>query len=154
MNGRLLELDVPPVLAGGACFVPAKAVWEALGARVSWDAARREVVVTREGLVLRLPIEPEVADSRPAAGQKTLPRRHVAYLNGERRDFAVLAAAYAPGASFPEPALRVVQGRLMLPVRLAAGLFGARVGWDAEALKVKVWVGLGSRSQERHILER
>ncbi|MGB9885640.1 MAG: stalk domain-containing protein [Moorellales bacterium] len=154
VNGRPLELDVPPVLAGGACFVPAKAVWEALGARVVWDAARREVVATAEGLTLRVPIEPEVVDSRSAAGQKTLPRRYVAYLNGERRDLAALAAACAPGASFPEPALRVVQGRLLLPVRLAAGLLGARAEWEAVGLKVKVWAGPGSGSRGRQALGR
>jgi hypothetical protein len=152
VNGRLLELDALPALVGGTCFVPAKAVWEALGARVRWDAARREVVVTREGLTMRVPIEPELVESHSSAGQKTLGRRHVAYLNGERRELALLAATYAPGASFPEPALRVVQGRLLLPVRLAAGLLGARAEWEAVGLKVKVWAGPGSGSRETHIL--
>lgn len=95
--------------------------------------------MAKDGLTLRLPLDPAAVVARdPATGQETVRRRYVAYLNGERRDLAGLAAAYSPGDSAPEPALRVAGGRLLLPVRLAAGLFGVRAEWDAAGLSVDV----------------
>jgi hypothetical protein len=123
----------------GTCFVPARAVWEALGAAVAWDAARREAVVSRDGLVLRLPVDAvAVAEPDPVTGREALKYRHVAYLNGERRDLSALEAAYIPGGRVPEVALRVVSGRILLPVRFAAGLLGAEVYWDGGARKVRL----------------
>lgn len=133
VNGHLLELDVPPELVAGTCFVPARAVWEALGAAVAWDAARREAVVSGAGLVLRLPVDPvDTAGPGPVAGH------HMAYLNGERRDLSALEAAYIPGGRVPEVPLRLVGGRILLPVRFVAGLLGAEVRWNGEAWKVCV----------------
>ncbi|MGB9803908.1 stalk domain-containing protein [Desulfofundulus sp.] len=143
VNGRSLELEVPPELIAGSCFVPAREVWETLGAAVTWDANRREVVVVKDGLTLRLPVDPvTITEDDPASGQKTLRHRHVAYLNGEHRDLSALAAAYTPGGRAPEVALRITGGRVLLPVRLVAGVLGAKVKWNDEEWKVGITSGI------------
>lgn len=143
VNGRPLELEVPPELSAGSCFVPAREVWEALGAAVTWDANRREVVVGKDGLTLRLLVDPvAIVEDDPAIGQKTLRYRYVAYLNGERRDLSALAAVYTPGGRAPEVALRIIDGRLLLPVRLVAGVLGAKVKWNNKEWKVGITSGI------------
>lgn len=44
-NGEEVTLDVPPVIADGRTLVPVRAVAEAYGAFVDWDAANRTVVI-------------------------------------------------------------------------------------------------------------
>ncbi|MBS3985495.1 MAG: copper amine oxidase N-terminal domain-containing protein, partial [Selenomonadales bacterium] len=40
-NGQYMNLDVPPVIQGGRTLVPFRAIFEALGATVSWNDATR-----------------------------------------------------------------------------------------------------------------
>lgn len=46
VGGRVVILDVPPVLVGDRTLVPARFVSEALGAAVAWDPATRTVSIT------------------------------------------------------------------------------------------------------------
>ena len=143
VDGRPLELDVPPELIAGSCFVPAREVWEALGATVTWDANHREVLVVKDGVTLRLPVDPvAVVEPDPVTGREVSRYRHVAYLNGVRHDLSALVAAYTPGGRFPEVALRITGGRLLLPVRLVAGVLGAKVKWNGEEWKVGITSGI------------
>ncbi len=43
LNGQLLSFDQPPVIVGGRTLVPMRAIFEALGASISWDAGTRMV---------------------------------------------------------------------------------------------------------------
>ncbi|MDZ4042371.1 MAG: ABC transporter substrate-binding protein [Eubacteriales bacterium] len=42
VDGQRLALDVPPVVDGGRTLVPLRAIFEALGAEVSWDEGTRK----------------------------------------------------------------------------------------------------------------
>ena len=46
VNGRIINCDVPPQNIGGRVLVPIRAVSEALGYQVSYDAGARQVLVT------------------------------------------------------------------------------------------------------------
>lgn len=46
VNGKEVVSDVPPQIIDGRTLVPARALAEALGATVTWDAEKRAVVVT------------------------------------------------------------------------------------------------------------
>lgn len=48
VNGREIHSDVPPQIIDGRTLVPARALAEALGATVGWDAEARAVVITSE----------------------------------------------------------------------------------------------------------
>jgi hypothetical protein len=45
IDGKFAWMEVAPVIVGGRTFVPLRAVGEALGAQVDWDAATRTVLI-------------------------------------------------------------------------------------------------------------
>lgn len=45
VNGRTFTIDVVPVIRAGRTFVPARFVSESLGARVTWNSAKRQVTI-------------------------------------------------------------------------------------------------------------
>ncbi len=49
-----LELDVPPVIQEGRTLVPMRAILEALGAFVHWEAGEQKVTASKEGLKLEM----------------------------------------------------------------------------------------------------
>ncbi|MBT9173790.1 MAG: hypothetical protein DDT21_02196 [Syntrophomonadaceae bacterium] len=55
LDGRALAMDVPPVVRDGRTLLPMRAIFEALGAAVEWDAATRSVTARSQGrtVVLR-----------------------------------------------------------------------------------------------------
>ena len=92
-----------PVIIQGRTMLPVRAIVEALGGTVSWDATRRAV-----GVVL---------------GAKTLEliiAKSFAVVNG-------IPVAIDPANALVVPV--IVKGRTMLPVRFVAEQLGATVGW-------------------------
>lgn len=57
VNGRVVVLDVPPMIVQSRTLVPLRFVSEAMGARVDWDAATRTVFIT-SGIVVQPPPPP------------------------------------------------------------------------------------------------
>lgn len=47
-NDEQLQLDVPPVLEKGRVLVPLRAIFEALGAVVDYDATTETIIATKE----------------------------------------------------------------------------------------------------------
>ncbi|MCG1012407.1 hypothetical protein JT739_07320 [Tepidanaerobacter sp. GT38] len=45
VNGKSMELDVPPIVKNGRVLVPIRFISEALGYDVEWDNAKRQVIV-------------------------------------------------------------------------------------------------------------
>lgn len=56
LDGRQLSFDVPPTIEQGRTLVPMRAIFEALGAEVSWDGATRTVTADREQVTVRLTV--------------------------------------------------------------------------------------------------
>ncbi len=48
VNGKTVTLDVPPRLVSSRTLVPVRAVSEGLGAKVGWDDAKQQVIITTE----------------------------------------------------------------------------------------------------------
>jgi N-acetylmuramoyl-L-alanine amidase len=61
VNGRLLQADPPPVVFEDRALVPARAVFEALGAAVDWNAETALATVTLDGTVVQLKIGSNLA---------------------------------------------------------------------------------------------
>ncbi len=49
VNGQVINSDVSPQIIDGRTMIPARALAEALGATVSWDASQNAVIVTSQG---------------------------------------------------------------------------------------------------------
>ncbi|MCX7709741.1 MAG: copper amine oxidase N-terminal domain-containing protein [Clostridia bacterium] len=54
VNGKEVVSDVPPVLKYGRTLIPVRAITNALGAEVAWDAATNTVTITKEGTVIEI----------------------------------------------------------------------------------------------------
>ncbi|MDD3925109.1 MAG: copper amine oxidase N-terminal domain-containing protein [bacterium] len=48
VNGQALSSDVPPAKIGGRIMVPLRGIFEALGAKVDWNAASRTIIANRD----------------------------------------------------------------------------------------------------------
>jgi len=56
INGAPITFDVPPQMIGGRTMVPMRAIFEALGAEVEWDAGTQTATGTKGDTVVRLTI--------------------------------------------------------------------------------------------------
>ena len=61
LNGNWMSFDVPPVIMNGRTMVPFRAIFEALGCTVSWDAETRTAKGMRNGRTVELTIDSKVA---------------------------------------------------------------------------------------------
>jgi len=68
VDGRILSLDVPPVIEEGRTLVPLRAIFETLGAEVEWDGATRTVTATKGETVIYLTI----GDKRVRVGSQVV----------------------------------------------------------------------------------
>lgn len=98
------NLDAPPVIVESRTLVPIRAVAEALGGRVSWDASTRTAIVTLGNVSLHLTIG-----------------RSTALVNGSSVPIDDANAKVVP---------LIMTGRTMLPLRFVAENLGADVQWD------------------------
>jgi len=56
IDGTKLDTDVPPVIVSGRTLVPMRAIFQALGATVSWDEATQTVTAVKGNTVISLVI--------------------------------------------------------------------------------------------------
>ncbi len=75
VNGRVVMLDVPAMIARGRTLVPLRFVSEAMGARVDWDPAA-SVVYVSSGTAQPVPVPP-IAQPAPPPAQPPAPDRTV-----------------------------------------------------------------------------
>lgn len=61
VGGELLDLDVPPLISAGRTMVPMRAIFEALGAEVSWDGNARTVKARKDGTTIVLTIDKKLS---------------------------------------------------------------------------------------------
>lgn len=98
LDGRELELDVPPEVRNERTMVPIRAVAEALGADVSWDGDTQQIHMTRAGVDVVMTLNSTAAaidgetvemDVAPYAtdGRTLIPARYVAEFFGQKVDW-------------------------------------------------------------------
>ena len=112
VNSQPIYPDVPPQNISGRIMIPARAMAEALGASVQWDAATQTVIVTTNNRAIPtqlLPLQPGYINLM-VNGQ---------YLN-------------------PDVPPQNIGGRVLVPARALAEALGASVDWDAATQTVIV----------------
>lgn len=57
VNGKELHSDVPPFIQDGATYLPARALGEALGAKVNWLSDVQTAIIIKDGHMLRLKLD-------------------------------------------------------------------------------------------------
>jgi titin len=113
VNGVKKELDAAPIIKESRTLLPIRAVIEALGGTIAWDASEQKVTITFEGTRIELWI-----------GKNT------ALVNGEYR-------LIDPGNPEVKPII-IPPGRTMLPVRFIAENLGCLVEWNPDLREVKI----------------
>ena len=112
VDGRLLRLDAPALMANGRTLVPIRTVTEALGAEVAWDGELQMVTVRLGSRVVTLSIgwnQALVTDGEQPTQTLTIDAAPV-----------------------------IVDGRTEVPLRLLAEAFGFQVDWDAGTYTVTI----------------
>ena len=108
-DAELSFSDAQPIMRNDRTFVPFRAIFEGMGASVSWDDSSHTVTANRGDRTIKLTI-----------GRKAC----VVDRAGADRSFTTDAAPFIEG------------GRTYVPVRFAAQALGAAVGWDNAAQTV------------------
>ena len=110
LNGEFIVFDdAVPEITNDRTFLPFRAVLEAIGAEVGYDAETSTVSAKRDGV-----------DMSMVLGQNTA----AVTQDGQTRTVEMDVAAY------------VKNGRTYVPVRFVAEAFGCNVGWDANSRTV------------------
>jgi photosystem II stability/assembly factor-like uncharacterized protein len=105
VDGTPVSLQAPPVVLNSRTFLPIRAIGEAIGAFVSWDAPTRTVEVTRGGSVLQFMIDWNTAKVNGSS------------VRIDPQDMDVVPV--------------IMNGRTLLPLRFVAETLGLDVQWNA-----------------------
>lgn len=106
-NGTEIEFDQPPVTMYDRTLVPMRAIFEAMGATVTWVADTETILATKDGITIALQIDNNILFKNDGSGTQQVELDVPAQLVGERT---------------------------LVPVRAISEAFTANVGWD-EATK-------------------
>lgn len=114
------ELTARGVVIDGRTLVPLRALGEALGATIKWDASKQEIqiekmlnqtdskgVITKNNMLLQMYVN-----------------EHRIFKNGEEEMLDV-----AP---------QIIDGSTMVPVKVATDFFGAKASWDNDSYAVRI----------------
>ncbi len=109
VDGTLLQdLDQPPMIINSRTLVPVRAIFEAVGATVQWDGTTQTVTANKNGEIVKMVI-----------GDKKV------YKNG---------SLYTEADVSP----KIINGRTLVPARLAAEIYDKSVNWDKNTRTVIV----------------
>ena len=112
INGARRTLDSPLVIKNGRTLVPIRAIIEALGGTVGWDATTKKATVTLGKKIIALWIG-----------------KSAATVNGVSTLIDSTNAKVVP---------EIINGRTMLPLRFVAENLGATVGWDQNTQTITI----------------
>ena len=60
IDGNPILFDVPPQLIDSRTMVPLRAIFEALGAVVSWDNSSQTITATKENIIVKMQTEQRI----------------------------------------------------------------------------------------------
>jgi len=110
-DGSMVRLEVAPAIINSRTFLPLRAIVDAIGGSIAWDAAARKVTVMRKGRTVMMWI-----------GSGT------AQVDGQKVSID----------ADPKVVPVIVSGRTLLPLRFVAEALGLDVQWDATTKKVTI----------------
>lgn len=128
VDGREIFFDdQPAVIKDDRTLVPARGVFEAMGAKVDWDGEKRQVQVT-------------------SADEQTIVRLVIDDADMKVYDMSGLFAALMTGQDFHAPETvvtldvpaQIMNDRTMVPLRAISEAFDSNVEWDGNAYIVDI----------------
>ena len=127
VDDRELNFDVPPEVVNGRTMVPFRLIFEALGAKISYNASTSEVTAERlwNG-------NPEDAEA-----YKYITPAYVKLKIGSKKMETVIDKKLTTVSLDVAPYAK--NGRTLVPVRAISESFGADVYWDADTQTVLIY---------------
>lgn len=110
-NGTAIEFDQPPVTMFDRTLVPMRAIFEAMGADVSWVEDTETILATRDDITIALQIDNNMLFKNTGSNKESIELDVPAQLVGDRT---------------------------MVPVRAISEAFTANVGWDEDTKTVTI----------------
>lgn len=107
LDDRRLSFEVDPFIDNNRILVPLRAIFEAMGATVTWQQENSTAVATKDDTTVVLPLN----SIHPT-------------INGKQQTLDTSA--------------KVVQQRILAPLRFVGEAFGGEVTWDQENFTVKI----------------
>jgi len=128
LNNNLLKFDVEPIIENDRTLVPLRAIFEALGATVDWDAANQKIRSTRSTTVVELKIgslHPTVngqdwpldVPAKIIKDRTLAPLRFVAEAFGSQVNWAADTQTISINSSATSKALAVTANEMSAPLR-------------------------------------
>lgn len=111
LDGEKMEFDVNPFIEDDRTLVPMRAIFEAVGAQITWEEGERTVIALQKkdssfnSIAIQIDTE-------------------YAFVNSERKDLDVPA--------------RIVNNRTFVPLRFVMEELGAEVTWDSDSYTVNI----------------
>lgn len=111
LNGTALEFDVNPFIENDRTLVPMRKIFEAVGAKVTWDDETKTVIAVRakDGQEVIIAIQ---ADSTAA------------FVNMQEKTLDVPA--------------KIVDDRVFVPLRFVVEALGEHVNWDGDTCTIDI----------------
>lgn len=147
-NGKELQFDQPPIIRDGRTLVPMRAIFEAIGAEVTWDDTTQEITATKKNIELKGTFPNEFIRGINVTFSISIGST-IAYVNNE----ASLSLDVAP--------IIADTGRTLVPIRAVSETFGCDVDWNDKSKTViinyddsveKKWIPCAEGSMSRPIL--
>lgn len=120
VNGEYLTLDQPPIIENGRTLIPFRAVLEAMGINVDWNAENKTIFC-----------ENKIKNVILTIGDLEMGVRTI-YSIGDLE-----ISSMADYVNLDVPA-KIVNGRTMIPIRAIAECFNADVKWIPENKTVEI----------------
>lgn len=111
VNDSYVDFDQPPVIIDDRTLVPVRAIFEAMGIEVLWDAETRTVSAKRDNIAIKMVIDTNII-------KRTI--------DGKTEDITIDVPA------------QIIGDRTMVPARAIAESFLAKVNWNGPARTVIV----------------
>jgi len=115
VNGVTNTLDSPPIIKNSRTLLPIRAIVEALGGTVGWDATERKVTVSLDSKAIELWIG-----------------KSIAKVNGIDTQIDSINSKVVP---------EIINSRTMLPLRFVTESLGCDVGWDNDTRTITITYG-------------
>lgn len=124
VDGEELAVEVPPMIENGRTLVPMRAIFEALGAELTWDAANQRIVVYKKWGSLD---DVWVQLALWVGSTKVWEQR----CNGTGSPESHWTELEVPP--------KIVNGRTLVPLRFVSEALWARVDWVPEEWAAYIW---------------
>ena len=79
VNGKRLQVDQPAIVKNGRTLVPLRAIFEALGAQIQWDAQNQMITAERDNTLIQLPLNSTVAVVKGTSVTLDVPAESINY---------------------------------------------------------------------------